>query len=382
MNSRVTERPPRPSGRRCRGFTLLELLVAATIVVFLAGFIAAIVRNVGTVWSRAGTRLGTDAQARIVLDQLQLDLQSALYRDDGNVWLAADVLNGARGGAAGLWQAAPRNGKPVGGPSLDMTATRIELPPAERGRLENARFGTAGVWLRFFTHRRGANSQLGTASAPVAVGYQIVRRFSSANPQNQNTGYLLHRVEVRPAAAGGANARPGVLEAGYDITAAPYRTNTSTTNSGLTGDPRTIQIVAANARNLDSVLADNVIDFGIRAYVRDPAAPGGLRLVFPAANAAGQAGNSAAAQLRGRLPPQTRPDGTTYNQVFPDVVDVMVRILTDDGAAEIARIERIQTPPLAVPQKYNGNAQLWWWGVAQENSRVYTRRIVIHGEPL
>ena len=37
---------------------------------------------------------------------------------------------------------------------------------------------------------------------------------------------------------------------------------------------------------------------------------------------------------------------------------------------------------LAVPQRYNGNAQLWWWGVANENSRVYTRRIVLRGGAL
>jgi hypothetical protein len=42
-------------------------------------------------------------------------------------------------------------------------------------------------------------------------------------------------------------------------------------------------------------------------------------------------------------------------------------------------LEKVQTPALAVPQRYNGNAQLWWWGVAAENSRVYTRRIVLRG---
>src|SRR5688500_1174362 len=97
-----------PSGARRprRGFTLVELLVAAGITALRAGFIAVIVRNVSTVWARAGNRLGTDAQARIVLDQLQVDLQGALYRDDGNVWLAADVLNTT--GNSGFWQIAAR----------------------------------------------------------------------------------------------------------------------------------------------------------------------------------------------------------------------------------------------------------------------------------
>ncbi len=367
-----------------QAFTLLELLVAAAITLMLAGFMAVIVRNIGSTWTRASTRLGADAQARIVLDLLQQDIEGAMFRDDGNVWLAADVLNGSTGGAtAGLWQAAQRNPKPAGGPSLDMAATRADLIAQDRGKLEQSRFGTAGVWLRFFTTRRGANSNVNTLSTPVAVGYQIVRRFSSTNNQNLNTAYLLHRVDVRPAATTGNNPRPGVLETGYDITAAAYRSNTGGTNNGSqTGDPRTITIVTTNARTLDAVVADNVIDFGVRCYVRDPDAPGRLRLIFPA-NANGGFSNSTGVPLRGQLPsstPSTAPD-YNYRFLFPDVIDVMVRILTDEGAALIANMERNQTPALIVPQKYNSNAQQWWWGVAQENSRVYTRRIVINAQP-
>jgi hypothetical protein len=60
----------------------------------------------------------------------------------------------------------------------------------------------------------------------------------------------------------------------------------------------------------------------------------------------------------------------------------MVRILTDEGSALIANLERVQTPALTIPAKYNNNAQQWWWGVAEENSRVYTRRIVLNSAPL
>ncbi|MDO8542865.1 MAG: prepilin-type N-terminal cleavage/methylation domain-containing protein [Opitutaceae bacterium] len=369
--------------KRAAAFTLIELLVAAAITVMLAGFIAILVRNVGSTWTRAGTRLGADAQARIVLDQLQQDLEGAMYRDDGNIWMAADVLTGATGGATGgLWIAAQRNPKPTGGISLDMAATRAELVPQDRSKLEQARFGTAGVWLRFFTTRRGANSNANTISAPIAVGYQIVRRYSSANNQNLNTAYLLHRVEVRPAATTGNNPRPGVLETGYDITAAPYRSSTSGNNGAQSGDPRNLQIVTATQRNLDSVITDNVIDFGVRCYVRDPESPGRLRPIFPA-NASGGLNNSAS-PLRAQFPSNTPSSAPNYNHrfLFPDVIDVMVRILTDEGAALIANMERNQTPALTAPLKYRNNIQQWWWGVAQENSRVYTRRIVINARPL
>jgi prepilin-type N-terminal cleavage/methylation domain-containing protein len=366
--------------RKRRGFTLIELLVAAGITALIAGFIAVIVRNVSITWTRAGNRLGTDAQARIVLDQLQLDLQGALYRDDGNVWLAADVLNASNGNATGLWQIAPRNPKPAGGISLDMAATRAQLRADERGKLEHARFGTAGVWLRFFTTSRGTNvaATPTSLSAPVAVSYQIIRRFTASNPANLGTAYLLHRSEARPATA---NGRIGVLEAGYNITSANYTTSTAGTNNGsVTGDPRGVQ-VPGGIRNLDAVIADNVIDFGVRAYVRDRDVPGGLRLVFPA-NANGGLSNAATARLRATLPSATPVPQWGTGQPFPDVIDVMVRILTDEGAALIATMESVQNPALLVPAKYNNNAQEWWWGVARENSRVYTRRIVLNAQPL
>jgi hypothetical protein len=210
-----------------------------------------IVMNVSSTWSRASSRLGADAQARIVLDQIQLDLQGALYRDDGNVWMAAEVLNNSNG-VSTLWQIAQRNPKPVGGLSLDIPATRTDLRTDERGRLDRSRFGAAGVWLRFFTSNRGSNASTATMSAPVAVGYQIVRRFTATNPANLNTAYLLHRSEARPATTSG---RIGVLEAGYNITSSNYTSSTSSTNSGgITGDPRSIMVPGA-VRNLDSIFA-------------------------------------------------------------------------------------------------------------------------------
>ena len=368
-----------PSSRGGIGFTLVELLVAAGITTLIAGFIAVIVMNISTTWSRASTRLSTDAQARLILDQIQLDLQGALYRDDGNVWMAAEVLD--RTSNSGLWDntnAVPQRIKPAGAPwSLRMNQTS----------LADARYGQAGVWLRFFTTRRGRNltgSPGETASAPVAVGYQIIRRPTATNTANQtvNRAYLLHRAETRPAAEGN---RLGVMEYGFNLTAAAYTTGTGTSNNNgsQSRDPLSLRVPGTNnpPRNLDSVLGENVIDFGIRAYVRDPAVAGGLRLVFPA-NANGALANTANSRLLAALPSGTPPSEWGNRHPFPDVIDVMVRVLTDKGAELIANLERVQTPALAVPQKYQNNVQQWWWGVAEENSRVYTRRIVLHSAPL
>ena len=357
------------SGRR--GFTLVELLVAAAITAAMAGGIAVIVGNVSGTWARSAGRLDADAQARLALDQITLDLQSALYRDDGNVWLAANILDTTA--TSGLWTNAQTaaNAKPNGANgSLALTAPSIA----------DARFGQAGTWLRFFTTRRGSNTATtlattaDTLSAPVAVGYQIIRRRTSAATLNQNTGYFLHRAEVRPGANGTGQ---GVLESGYSLIAAAYNTTSAGNTGATTGDPRSLR-APGSATNLDSILADNVVDFGIRAYVRDSA--GGLRLIFPA-DANGRPTGSATTTLVGLLPAAAPLTGTNFNQHFPAVVDVMIRVLTDEGARQIANLEKSPAQPATRPTQYPTNAA-WWWAVVTANSRVYTRRIVLAAEPL
>ena len=373
-SSSFSSQPVRRRRLGRRAFTLIELLVAAVITAVLAGFIVTIVSNVSGFWNRTSGRLSTEAQARYILDQLSLDLSSAQFRDDGNVWMAADVLNGATGGATGLWQAAAANPKPTTAGatgSLNMTTPSIA----------DARFGTAGVWLRFFTTKRGNNLATDgtTFSAPVAVGYQIIRRFSGASTTSQKTAYLFHRAEARPATIGG---RPGVLESGYNITAAAYTTSTAGTNNGATtGDPRSIQVPGSRT-NFASVIGENVIDFGVRCYVRDTTQPNGLRLIFPAGNDAGALTNATnTSPLRARLPSGTPNTVANYNYRFlmPDVVDVMVRILNDEGARLISNFE-IANSTLTVPAGLT--AQQYWWQLAAANSQVYTRRIVINAKPL
>jgi len=366
-------------GASRRAFTLIELVAAAAITAVLAGFIVTIVSNVSGFWNRTSGRLSTEAQARLVLDQLAVDLSSAVFREDGNTWMAATINNNATGVATGLWQTAGTNPKPNNTVSLDLPATRTGV--TVRGAIAEARFGHAGVWLRFFTTRRGTNASAAASSAPVAVGYQIVRRFSGQSTLSTKTPYLLHRAEVRPAAAVVAGTtRNGVMESGYNILATAYTTSTAASNNGATtGDPRSIQVPGASRTNLASVIADNVIDFGVRCYVRDTTKPDGLRLVFPAADETGTPSNATTARLRAQLPATTVATSTNYDLVFPDVVEVMVRILTDEGARLIGEYERPGnqlTPPAGV------NPQQYWWQIATANSQVYTRRIVINAKPL
>jgi len=368
----------RPRVKARRAFTLLELIVAAALTAVLAGFVITIVSNVAGFWTRTSGRLSAEVQARLVLDQLALDLSAARFQDDGNVWLAANIVNASSN--SGLWVNAltVNNVKPNNTTSLVLGSASIK----------DDRFGLAGVWLRFFTTSRGTNTAATptTISAPVAVGYQIIRRYTAVTTTNLNTAYLLHRAEVRPAATTGTAPRPGVLESGYKITAAAYTTSTASNNNGsTTGDPRTIQ-VPGTARLLDSVIAENVIDFGIRAYVRDATATatGGLRAIFPVGSNGALTSATTSTRLLSSVPSSTPASvlASTGAQPFPDVVDVMVRILTDEGARLIAAYEANPPTPAATALLPNVTVQQYWWQIALAHSQVFTRRIVVNAQPL
>ncbi|MDD3180438.1 MAG: prepilin-type N-terminal cleavage/methylation domain-containing protein [Opitutaceae bacterium] len=362
-----------------RAFTLIELLAASAITVVLAGLMLMMAVHVSELWQRISGRLGAEAQARLVLDQLTLDIQGAQYRDNlgGTVWLAADILTSIDN-APGLWSRGPVGGrfipspKPVNrthaaddeGNSLDVTALRRSLP--EKGRLADARFGVGGVWLRFFTTSRGANRHTdpSTISAPVAVAYQVIRRCPASDESPGAVHrYYLHRTEVRPAAAVVKGmVRPGTLEMGYNIVDVGYEGPTDDSwggNDGMeAGDPYAIRCPQC----VDTRFAENVIDFGLWLHGRRPGPDGRvatLQRIFPA-DADHLAHRASAA-------PATADPGT----VFPEVADVMIRVLTDEGAHRVALLE---SGRLQRPAHYASNEE-WWWGVAEQNSVVLTKRI-------
>jgi prepilin-type N-terminal cleavage/methylation domain-containing protein len=334
-----------------RGFTIVEVLVAVGITAVLAAFMVSIVSNVSSFWGRTSGRISAEAQGRFILDQITLDLQSALYRDDGNTWLAATVLGNTNN--TGLWNT---TGATASG--LKPANAAGSLQGIATANLSDARFGIGGTWLRFFTVKRGSNASLTAASAPVAVAYQIVRRATSGNEaRSTDRRYLLHRSEVRPTNA--STARVGTLESGFNITATAYA---PTSNTATVNDPAEIRYPTIN-----SVVAENVIDLGVRFYVRDTSTPTGLRTVFPLSNTA---------LTYAAKSPSSVADAT---DAFPDVIDVMVRVLTDEGARVLAGYEA-SPQKITVPQGVT--AQAYWWQLALANSQVFTRRIVVNAKPI
>ena len=360
FHHRLTER------RENASFTLLELLTAAVLTALLAALVLAAVSGVMNHWNRLTGRLGAAAQARLALDQLAQDLEGAIFRAEGNVWLAVTVLPDT--GLSGQWKTAAVTAQAKPGSTHPRTLN-LAAPS-----LEAARFGVAGVWLRFFTTKPDTNASVADLSAPVAVGYQIIRQNVTSSPTSEQR-YMLFRAEVRRTRTAGGS--PGTFEAGYNLDPAATPVTSYMTPNGTAGDPGNLL-----RPPLGAALADNVIDFGVRLYRREG---GDLRLIFPARPAAFGA-SPVNGVFTNAVPPSAETQhlacGTTpaasdyYRQAFPEVVEVMIRVLTDEGARLLAVYEagRLQPPVGVTPADY-------WWILAEAHSEVFTRHIALPSRP-
>jgi type II secretory pathway pseudopilin PulG len=368
-----------------RAFTIVELLVAVGVTAILVTLMVTITINVLNAWNRSSGTLTAGNQARLVLDQISQDLQGVIIRRDSNAWLVAtvqrDQTQDARGDSlmpTAIWNDTVV--KPAfGAGSLlvnPTVTTAVENPNFPLG-IENYRFGQAGVWLRFFTTPPdNAQTGLNRVSAPRAVSYQLVRRrIGGASAANTERVYMLYRAEVRPAAradASPAGQRNSTFAAGYDLL--------MDENAEISYNRR--DIVGGNVGNIRSpevtyLIANDVIDFGIKLYGRD--SNNAEVELFPVQR---NANGSPIASVPTSAPftfavsnrPATSPapniagvGPVTYG--YPTAADVMVRILTPEGARLIRSIEQ-------------GTLQADWWDTAIQNSQVFTRRIEIKSKGL
>ncbi len=330
---------PRPATGRS-AFTLLELLVAVTITLVLSGLVLGVVTNTLNLWHRTQDSFTTAAQAKLALDLIERDLQAAIFRKDGATWLAVDVINDPDALTPHGWLMTP-GAKPA-------TAGSQRLVPASTAPTVNdTRFGLSGAWLRFVTTNVESDGSL-----PVAVSYQVARR--------PITGVIDAgtQADIRYGLFRSAVSATNTFMNGNDVTAAGYGSVSGT--PAATRNPATL----ANPSSTDA-LATNVVDFGVWLHVRDGA--GGLRRIFPAdgLDAVHAARDSGAAADPNR---------------FPEIVDVMVRILTEQGAALLAEMESGRGG-ITRPPEYESDA-VWWWAVVETNSRVHTRRVEVKGRAL
>ena len=358
-----------------KAFTLIELLVAITVTALMVGMMITILSNVLNSWNRSTATLTSGNQARALLDQISTDLQAAVLRRDGNAWLIATMQRDqtlASGDADldGVFLArwttdAPTTYKPLGANSFDPAANRIDaakpslnVEVENRGKLEYIRFGQAGVWLRFFSTPSDTNDTLAQTSAPVAVSYQLTRAHIGGTGANRTTpiSYILFRSAVTPQ---------NTFTAGYDLLAtAAY--NTANGTDGNAGNVR--------KPNASHVIANDVIDFGVRIYHRNAA--GELVQAFPASQATPAAPlvEPANAPYSYAATSAATPSAAKTVGGMPEVIDVMVRILTPEGVRQIRAYE--ENPTLIGATASDEK----WWELAEANSKVYTRRIEIQAK--
>jgi type II secretory pathway pseudopilin PulG len=329
----------------CSAFTLMELLVAVAITLVIAGLMLAVTTQVLNLWRRTQGAHLQAATARQVFDLLERDLASALHRRDANRWLAVDVLDVPAALDNHGWLTAGAM-KPAEGGSL----RPLPEPDANgSSRLRDARFGFSGAWLRFVT----SNVESG-GSLPAVVSYQVVRRPVTGDPVAANSApvrYSLYRSVVSTAET---------FAQGYDVTAVAYGSTSNTPSSALS----TAYRLPRNVTNPShaNLLAANVVDFGCWLYRRDAA--GELVRIYP--GAAGDVTHHAVGQ------------SAADDSQFPAVVDVLVRVLSEEGAALVEAMEsgRVERPP------QHASDAAWWWAVVEANSMVFIRRIEIKGGAL
>ncbi|MGB0414107.1 MAG: PulJ/GspJ family protein [Coraliomargarita sp.] len=79
------------------GFTLIEVMVATVIMVILVGMVVTITGRVLDVWSKSSGKLSANAEARIAMELLTQDLETAVFRKNGQQWLRVDGPVGIEG---------------------------------------------------------------------------------------------------------------------------------------------------------------------------------------------------------------------------------------------------------------------------------------------
>ncbi len=326
-----------------RGFTLLELLVAVAITLVIAGLMLTVTSQVLGLWQRTQGAHAQAATARQVFDLLERDLQAALPRSDATCRLAVDILDSEISLANHGWLFGALPLKPADGGSLR------PLPDPDANGLQqmrDARFGLSGTWLRFIT----TNVESG-GSLPTIVAYQLVRRPVTGEPLATNPApvrYSLYRSVVSPEET---------FANGYDVLSPAYGSTSNTPSSALSTAYRLPRNVSNPSHA--NLLAGNVVDFGCWLYRRT--SDGELVRIYPGTSA--DVSHHATGQ------------STLDESRFPVAADVMLRVLSESGAAVLEAIEtgRVQRPP------EHATDDAWWWAIVEANSSVFLRRIEIKG---
>jgi prepilin-type N-terminal cleavage/methylation domain-containing protein len=71
-------------------FTLIEVMVATAVMVILIGIVIQITNEVLKVWNRSSGKLSANSEARLAMEYLTQDMETAIFRDNDMQWLRVE----------------------------------------------------------------------------------------------------------------------------------------------------------------------------------------------------------------------------------------------------------------------------------------------------
>ncbi|MDQ8187564.1 prepilin-type N-terminal cleavage/methylation domain-containing protein [Pelagicoccus sp. SDUM812002] len=311
-------------------FTLIELIVSLAITAVIAFFVFSFATNLAELWRKTEGGVDTELDAQIALDRIAMDLESAIFQErkdeESNELtmfavsaISKDDLQPQETSRWNRWLGVAKSERP----------DEFHFDPA------NHRYGWGGAWVRFFSAAPSFN----------AISYHIARRRvfdDSLAPAR----YLLHRAVV---------AQNETLLGGLDIVEGKYAQGEAPN--------RTFDVLAQPW--LESVILEDVVDFGIRLYVFEKDfngtddSPRGLRLIFPA-DGFGKIDDDDDEHLASSFATGD------YSERYPDVIEIFLRVLDDPGADLLVLLEE-------------GEGLLDYEEIIDKHSRLYRRMIRMPG---
>jgi prepilin-type N-terminal cleavage/methylation domain-containing protein len=236
---------PRKHLRRSsiRAFTLIEILVASAVMVILVGIVAFIAGSVMDSWNRSSGKLSANAEARLALDLIAQDLETAVLRNNGQQWLSVE-------GPIGL----------------------SNTPP----------YASNSVTLKLFAP--ALDRSIGDGICAIAYSLEYQPSYTSTNGPNE---YALYRRVIDPSAT-----LNNYLSSGFDDPTAD-----ATQQGSLAGNGRPPAVWSiTSVTDVSNYLASNIVDFKILIYDTSQALPrnGDANNVVDANYAFGGSGSTAA----------------------------------------------------------------------------------------
>lgn len=182
---------PQPSSTRKRAFTLIEIMVAATITIIMVGLVIQITSEVLKIWNKSVGKLSANAEARIALELLTSDLETAVLLNNGQQWLRveteADVGSPTAGKTVGLKLFAPAQDRSAGPGNICAISYRLAYDRAYTG----ARANTFVLFRALEQPEATFNTLLGPASGDPQLS--LVGNFwdSTVAPDNYLAGNIV-----------------------------------------------------------------------------------------------------------------------------------------------------------------------------------------------